>query len=189
MQQCCISTAFFNIVRGVQNIYDGDSIQNVGWQTVGKLTSSNSGVSDYILQICLPKPNFPCKAALSWHPEMKDPAMTRSTLNNSGFQAPALLDLTFTTSPKSVYVHTQLYNMQTNLWAATETPTDTKQPAKRKCFFSQWQYLEMAPNMACKWMDVFFFSSVLKICAKKWSSQLACGVTCLYSSSSHAKPC
>lgn len=64
-QQHYISTAFFNIVRGAQNIYDSDSIENVSWQTVGKLTSSNSGVSDYILQICLPKPNFPCKAALS----------------------------------------------------------------------------------------------------------------------------
>lgn len=58
-------------------------------------TSSNSGISDHIIQTCLPNPDFPCKAALSLHPEMKGQAMTRSTFNNSGFQAPALMDLTF----------------------------------------------------------------------------------------------
>lgn len=56
------SIASFNIVRGVQNIYDGDSVQNVGWQTAGKQTSSNHGVSDYILQICLPKTPFPLQS-------------------------------------------------------------------------------------------------------------------------------
>lgn len=94
-QQCCIFIASVNIKKGTQNIYDGDSTQNVRWQTVGKLTSSSSGVSDYILQICLPKSNFPCKAALSWHPEMKDYATTSRTFKNSGFEAAALQDLTF----------------------------------------------------------------------------------------------
>lgn len=75
----------------VENMHD--SIQNVGWQTGGTLTASNSSASDYILQIRLSKARFPREAAPSRHPEMKQQTMIRGTLNNSGFQeAPALLN-------------------------------------------------------------------------------------------------
>lgn len=75
--------------------------------------------------------------------------MTRSTFNNSGFQARALLDLTFIQHQLKVCTYIELYNMQTILQAATATQTDTNNLQKRKNNFSVdvsvWRWLTMCP--------------------------------------------
>lgn len=75
--------------------------------------------------------------------------MTRSTFNNSGFQARALLDLTFIQHQLKVCTYIELYNMQTILQAATATQTDTNNLQKWKNNFSVdvsvWRWLTMCP--------------------------------------------
>lgn len=92
---------------------------------------------------------------------MKDQAMTRSTFNNSGFQALALLDLTFTQHQLKV----ELYNMQTNLQAATETPTQT--PCKKEDPFlvnvSVWRWLPNCPVIYGFKVNVSFICSLQRI--------------------------
>lgn len=131
-RRCCIPAAFFNIVRAVLNIYNSDSIQNVGWQTVGKLTSSNSGISDYILQICLPKPNFPLQSSSFLTPRDErlgndKKHIQQLRLSGSRF---AGFDV-HTASTKSVYIHRAV--QYADNFASSHSDTDRhKQPAKMK---------------------------------------------------------
>ena len=55
-------------------------------KTVGMPTCSSGGASVYILQICLPEPQFPLKSC-SWQPEMKEWDMTKDTSNKPASSA------------------------------------------------------------------------------------------------------
>lgn len=196
-RRCCIPAAFFNIVRAVLNIYDGDSIQNVGWQTVGKLTSSNSGISDYILQICLPKPNFPLQSSSFLTPRDERPCNDKKHIQQLRLSGSRFAGFdVHTESTKSVYIHRAVRCADN--FVSSHSDTDRhKQPAKMKKYF---QSMSVSDGSRCVLqMKVWLGEEkkkkkhvcliCFKISAKNWSSPLACRVTSLYSSPSQAKLC
>lgn len=118
--------------------------------------------------------------------------MTRSTFNNSGFQALALLDLTFPTSTKSVCIHTHTLTICTQICRKSQRHRQTPNKLqKERLSSSQRQCLEMAYNMSCKWMYCMVQEKVcfihFKISVKNLSLRLVCWVTSLYGSTSSCK--
>ena len=109
---------------------------------------------------------------------MKDPAMTRGKFNNSGFQAPALLDLTFTTSPQSVYIHTHTVIQYADKFVSSQRDTDRhKTTCEKKILFlvngSVWRRLTMCPVNGDVWFEkqLCFILCSLNVKCQSWEVQ------------------